>query len=31
VEAVRMDVAYLGLTVVLTALTWGLVRLCERV
>jgi len=26
-----MDVAYLGLTAVLFALTWGLVRICESV
>jgi len=26
-----MDVVYLGLTVALFALTWGLVRICELV
>jgi hypothetical protein len=26
-----MDLAYVGLTLTLAALTWGLVRLCERV
>jgi len=26
-----MDLAYVGLTLVLAALTWGLMRVCERV
>ena len=30
-EAHMMDVVYLGLTLALVALTWGLVRLFERV
>jgi len=25
-----MDIAYLGLTLALFALSWGLVKLCER-
>jgi hypothetical protein len=31
VESHMMDVVYLGLTAVLFSLTWGLVRLFERV
>jgi hypothetical protein len=26
-----LDIVYLGLTVALAGLTWGLVKLCERV
>jgi hypothetical protein len=30
-ETAMMDAAYVALTVALFALTWGLVRVCERV
>ena len=29
-EAKSMDVVYVGLTLALFALSWGLVKLCER-
>jgi len=29
-EAISMDILYVGLTVVLFGLSWGLVKLCER-
>ena len=29
-EVAAMDIVYLGLTLALFALSWGLVKLCER-